>query len=155
MRRSLQIFLFALILLLGAAFLIWPVLRIVRVGFFGVTTGSDAGHFTFGYVLAIFRDPDLSVGLLNSAVIAVSVTFLCALISVPLALLAVHVDFVGKNLVNGRLLVPLILPPFVGAIGMRQILGRFGALTAIGQDVGIISAGNPVDWLGHARILGV
>src|SRR5205814_10259911 len=56
---------------------------------------------------------------------------------------------------SGLLLVPLVLPPFVGAIGMRQILGRFGVLTAIAQDVGAVSHGSPIDWFGKARLAGV
>ena len=56
---------------------------------------------------------------------------------------------------SGLLLVPLILPPFVGAIGMRQVLGRFGVLTAAAHDVGWVGANTPVDWFGGARLLGV
>ena len=61
----------------------------------------------------------------------------------------------AKSLVNGLLLVPLILPPFVGAIGMRQILGRFGVLTSIAHDSGLIEGNTPIEWFGSARILGV
>ncbi len=82
-------------------------------------------------------------------------TAVCTLVSVPLAVLSVRYEFAGKNLVSGLLLVPLILPPFVGAIGMRQILGRFGVLTALAQDAGIVSHGTPVDWLGAARFVGI
>ena len=42
----------------------------------------------------------------------------------------------------------MILPPFVGAIGLQQILGRFGALNAL---FGL----GPVDWLGQGRFFGV
>jgi iron(III) transport system permease protein len=50
--------------------------------------------------------------------------------------------------------VPLILPPFVGAIGMRQLLGRFGAFTAIAQHFGMVAPGAPFDWL-HFRMIGI
>ena len=66
-------------------------------------------------------------------------TILCTLISVPLALMSVRLKFWGKGFVTSLLLVPLILPPFVGAIGMRQILGRFGVLTALAQDAGFVA----------------
>ncbi len=56
---------------------------------------------------------------------------------------------------NALLLVPLILPPFVGAIGMRQILGRFGVLTALAQKSGYIPPHSPVNWFGSAQIIGV
>ena len=64
-------------------------------------------------------------------------------------------DFRGKGIANSLLLVPLILPPFVGAIGMRQILGRFGVLTSVAQDVGLIAHGHPVDWMGINRLIGI
>jgi iron(III) transport system permease protein len=48
------------------------------------------------------------------------------------------------------LLVPLVLPPFVGAIGMQVVLGRYGPLTRLvgGGPLGI-------DWIGKYRALGV
>ncbi|MDZ4199211.1 MAG: iron ABC transporter permease, partial [Kiritimatiellia bacterium] len=48
----------------------------------------------------------------------------------------------------GLLLVPMILPPFVGAIGFQRMLGTTGVLNAL---LGL----GPVDWLGRARIGGV
>ena len=151
-----QILLFLLLIALFGAFLFWPIAQTVRVGFQGVAKADGSyGSFTFGYVAAVFRDPLLRQGLINSATIAVCVTLLCTTISVPLALLSRRYDFMGKSLVNGLLLVPLILPPFVGAIGMRQILGRFGVLTSIAHDSGLIAGNTPIEWFGSARIIGV
>jgi iron(III) transport system permease protein len=155
MARVKQIILLALITAVFGVFLVWPILRIVRVGFFGFPTDATPGHFTLGYFAAIFQDHDLRRGLLNSGLIAVCVTALCLLISVPLAILSVRLDFRGKGIFGALLLVPLILPPFVGAIGVRQILGRFGALTSIAQHVGVVPIGAPVDWLGTFRLAGI
>ena len=155
MRFLLRSFLFLLIIAIFVAFLGWPIFQTVRVGFQGVATNGHYGRFTYEYVLAIFKDPLLRSGLLNSATIAVCVTLLCTLITVPLALLSRRYDFWGKGLVNALLLVPLILPPFVGAIGMRQILGRFGVLTALAQHAGLAAPNSPVNWFGSAQILGV
>lgn len=143
-----------LVLAVFAVFLLWPIYRVVRVGFFGIPGQPDEG-FTLAYFTGIFLDPGLRRGLLNSATIAVCVTLVCTLISVPLAMLSVRYDFPGKGILSGLLLVPLILPPFVGAIGMRQILGRFGMLTALAQDGGLVPEGTPVDWLGPARLVGI
>src|SRR4051794_9580174 len=150
-----QSLILAMILAIFGVFLIWPIGQVVRGGFFGVGGDGESSGFTFAYVAAIFRDPNLRAGLWNSLKIAVLVTILCTLISVPLAILSVRYQFVGKRWVSGLLLVPLILPPFVGAIGMRQILGRFGVLTAVAQDVGLVPHNSPVDWLGAARLLGI
>src|SRR5438093_2980025 len=125
-----------------AIFLLWPIAHVVKIG------------LRFDILLAVFRDDSLRRGLINSALIAVAVTVLCTIIALPLAVLAVRYDFAGKKLFSGLLLVPLILPPFVGAIGMRQILGRFGAMTALVQHLGFVATGTPIDWLGRARLLG-
>ncbi|MGH7177183.1 MAG: ABC transporter permease, partial [Tepidisphaeraceae bacterium] len=149
-------FLLAIIFAIFAMFLLWPVARVVRVAFFGIATDADGGHFTLGYVADVFLDPQLRAGLLNSAQIAVMVTLTCIVIAVPLAWLSVRYEFFGKSWVNALVLVPLILPPFVGAIGMRQILGRFGMLTSIAQHLGLVEPGTPVDWFGgRTRLLGI
>jgi iron(III) transport system permease protein len=140
-----------LLLAVFGVFLLWPIGQVLRVGFFGL----EGGRFTFRYLIAVFQDPALRQGLVNSTLIAVSVTLLCTIISIPLALLSVRLDFWGKGLVSGLLLVPLVLPPFVGAIGMRQILGRFGMLTSIAQDAHLVGRGTPIDWVGAARVFGV
>ncbi|MDB5300588.1 MAG: transporter permease, partial [Phycisphaerales bacterium] len=51
---------------------------------------------------------------------------------------------------SGLLLVPLVLPPFVGAIGIRMLLGRFGPLTTL---LGGGPAG--IDWTGKYRLAGI
>jgi iron(III) transport system permease protein len=156
MRFLLRYFLLLLILVVFAVFLGWPLFQTLRVGFTGMPSKAGGYEgFTFAYVAAVFQDPLLREGLLNSLFIAICVTGLCAVISIPLALLSRRYDFVGKGLVNGLLLVPLILPPFVGAIGMVQILGRLGALTAASEDAGFFSPGKPINWFGTARIFGV
>lgn len=128
-----------------AILLVWPILQIVRTGF----THPD-GTFTLSYLRLIFRDPVMVRGLLNAATVAVLVTLLALLIGFPLAVLSVRYTFPGRGLLNGLLLVPLVLPPFVGAIGMRMVLGRFGPLTQLlgGGPLGI-------DWIGRYRMLGV
>jgi iron(III) transport system permease protein len=146
---------FAGLLLLFTALLLVPIYVVVKVGFFGIPRPDAPGHFTLTYIAAIFQDPALREGLWNSVKIAVCVTALCILISVPLAVMSVRYDFWGKGLFTSLLLVPLILPPFVGAIGMRQILGRFGALTAVAHSAGMVGANTPVDWFGSLRLFGI
>ncbi len=156
MRTVRSYILFGLILAIFGVFLIWPICRVVQVAFWGITEpGKAPGQFTWAYLAGVFQDREFRSGLLNSATIAICVTFLCAAISVPLALMSVRLNFRGKGLVSGLLLVPLVLPPFVGAIGMRQILGRFGAMTAVAHDLGVGTAGSPIDWMGAARMLGI
>jgi iron(III) transport system permease protein len=154
--RLRQFIFLAAILLIFAVLLGWPLVQVLGVAFLGIPAAGQPSAFTSAYLAAVFADPNLRQGLINSTMIAVCVTLLCAAISVPLAMLSVRYDFIGKRLMSGLLLVPLILPPFVGAIGMRQILGRFGVLTAIAQDVGLVPRDHPIDWFGGgARLAGV
>lgn len=155
MSRTWALVFSAFVLAVFGVFLLWPIYQVVRVGFFGIPVEGQPSQFTLGYIQAIFLDPDLRRGLLNSAGIAVGVTTVCMLISVPLALLSVRYDFAGKGIAGALLLVPLILPPFVGAIGMRQILGRFGALSAIAAHLGLVEPGTPIDFFGSARVVGI
>jgi iron(III) transport system permease protein len=155
LQRSAPYWGLGLVLLIFAVFLVWPIVHVVRVGFYGVPVDGQRGHFTWAYILEVFRNHSLRMGLINSAAIAVCVTIICTIISVPLALLSRRYEFRGKGILNGLLLVPLILPPFVGAIGMRQILGRFGVLTSLAHDLGFIPANTPIDWVGATRLFGI
>lgn len=125
-------------------FLIVPVWLTIRGGFMD----RDAGRWTLDHLLLVFSDPTLRVGLLNATLIAGATTCCCLVISLPLAMLNVKCHFPGKKLWSAVILVPLILPPFVGAIGMRQLLGRYGAFNTLLGDAGI-------DWLGTAKFWGV
>jgi iron(III) transport system permease protein len=132
------------IALLGVA-LIYPILLTVRGGFAAdIATGED---FTLRHVLMVFRDPVLLGGLLNSLKIAATTTVIAILLAFPLAILGARYRYPFKTAFNALILVPLILPPFVGAIGARAILGRAGALNAL--------AGSEWDLLGSAKFWGV
>lgn len=127
--------------LLGVLFLT-PLVMVVRGGFF------DEGRFTFRYLIGVFRNPVYTEGLLNSLRIALGTLALSSSIAVPLAWMSHRYEFTGKKLLTGLLLVPMILPPFVGAIGFQRLLGTTGVLNAV------LHLG-PVDWLGHGRLAGV
>jgi len=142
MRRGTAWMVTALTFAALAALLLWPVARVVRGGF--VVDGA----FTLRYLTGVFRNPIYAEGLWNSLKLAAGTTLLALLAAVPLAWLAQRYDFAGKRWLTGLLLVPMILPPFVGAIGFQQMLGQYGALNAL---LGL----GPVDWLGRGRYLGV
>src|ERR1700676_1605814 len=80
-------------------FLIWPVLQIVKTGF----TRPD-GSLTLNYFWLVFHDPVLVRGLLNAAGIAICVTLLTLVVSLPLAILSVRYSFPGRGILNGLLL---------------------------------------------------
>ena len=134
-------FITAFLLLFFGLFFFLPVFQILRGGL-----RDTAGHFTFHYILEVFRNPIYLQGLWNSLLIAAATTALSLLIALPLAWLADRFDFPAKRFFSGALLLPMILAPFVGALGMQCIFGKFGALNAILEALHIVSPGNGPDW---------
>lgn len=113
------------------------------------------GKFTLDYIIEVFRNPIYLEGLWNSVQMAIYSTALTAAIALPLALLTDRYLFPGKNLFSALVLIPMILPPFVGAIGVKQILGQEGALNAFLETLHLIDPGHPIDWLGQSRMFGI
>lgn len=135
-----------LLLGLGAVFLVYPIWLTVRGGFVVDPAGVES-EFTLHHVLAVFRDPRLLAGLVNALLIASATTLLCLLFALPLGVLAARYEFPGKAILSALLLVPLVLPPFVGAIGVRHLLGRFGTINTILTDLGLAETG--IDFIGR------
>src|SRR5688500_5529330 len=114
----------ALLVLFFLVLLIWPIFNVVMTGF-----RTRDGGFTLDYLRLILTNPVLLRGLLNSTIVAVLTTALALVIALPLAVLSVRYDFRGRGIMSGLLLVPMILPPFFGAVGMRVVLARYVSLT--------------------------
>jgi iron(III) transport system permease protein len=150
MSRPVSILVFALTDLFFVFFFAWPIGETLRGAFF---TGE--GTFTLSYVAEVFRNPIYLEGLTNAFLFAVASTILTVFLALPLAFLSDRFLFPGKSILSGLVLVPMILPPFVGAIGIKQILGQQGALNALLQALGLMSADHPIDWLGQGRFWGV
>ncbi len=150
MSRQLSIFVFAFTAVFFLAFFVWPVALTLRGAFFDVD-----GRFTVAFVAEIFRNPIYLDGLMNSFYMAIGSTGLSFAIAMPLAFVSDRFDFPGKALFGGLVLVPMILPPFVGAIGVKQMLGQAGALNAFLGQIGLMDPTQPVDWLGQGRFWGV
>ncbi len=133
------------------ALLVYPILLTV-VGAFAADPSrginlSEPRSFTLSHFRLVFADPTVYTAILNSFQVAALTTITATLIALPLAVLAANFRFPGKSIFNALILVPLILPPFVGAIGIRAIIGREGALNAL--------LGTEFDILGHAKLAGV
>lgn len=150
MSRPLSIAVFALTSLFFFFFFLWPIAETLRGAF---VTGS--GQVTLDYIFEVFRNPIYLEGLWNSFLMGVFSTLLAMLIALPLAFMSDRYLFPGKGILGAAILVPMILPPFVGAIGVKQILGQQGALNAVLEGVGLMDPGAPIDWLGQSRLWGV
>ncbi|MCH2145426.1 MAG: iron ABC transporter permease [Phycisphaerales bacterium] len=140
------------ILALLAVALLWPIWLTIR-GAFLQDAASNATGWTFYHITEVFQDPVLRLGLFNAFAIAFCTTVLSILISAPLAWLVARWEFPCKSLLSAFLLVPLILPPFVGAIGVQHLLGRFGTLNTLLIDLGWINEG--IDFLGDGGFWGI
>jgi iron(III) transport system permease protein len=133
------------------ALLVYPILLTVAGAFAADPSRginfSEPSSFTLSHFRLVFADPTVYTAILNSFQVAALTTISATLIALPLAVLAANFTFPGKSVFNALILVPLILPPFVGAIGIRAIIGREGALNAL--------LGTEFDILGNAKLLGV
>ena len=137
----------AVILAVLGAFLIYPLGYVFREAFF------PGGRFSLAFFRTVAANPSTREAIGNSFLLAICSTLLTAALAIPLALVLVRYRFPAKGFLTGLLLVPMIMPPFVGAIGMRQVLARFGSLNLLLMGAGIFSS--PVDWLGSHRFWGV
>ena len=127
-------------------FLLLPIGLTVRGGF--VETGAEGQtQYTLRHFALVLANPLYREGLWNALVIACWTTALSIVIALPLALISARYKLPLKPVWNALILIPLILPPFVGAIGMRAVLGREGLINSL--------FGTSFDVLGDSRIIGV
>lgn len=145
MRRAWHYALFGGVMFLLVVFLLYPIFLTVRGGFYADAATKEG--FTFDNLAIALSDPRVLTGLFNSFKIACGTTALAIALALPLALISARFDFPGKKFFSAVVLVPMILPPFVGALGVRALLGRAGSINAL--------FGTEFDVLGEARLMGV
>ena len=133
-----------------AAFFVWPVLQILQGGFIDAD-----GRFTVRFLAELLADPKYLGGLRTSFLLACAATTLALLIALPLAVVSDRFLFPAKNLFGSLVLVPMILPPFVGAIGIKQIFGQYGALNALLQQLHVLAPGSTIDWFAAHQFWGI
>jgi iron(III) transport system permease protein len=138
-----------LLLLFFSAFLFYPVSFMLKGAFL-----AD-GHFSLKYFSLLLASPLQRESLENSLLIALLTTLFTTLLTLPLAQLMTRCHFYGKALFSGLLLVPMIMPPFVGAIGLKQMLARFGSVNLLLMKLGILAPNQPIDWLGQGGFWGI
>ena len=109
-----------------ASFLILPVGSV----FYSAFVNAD-GSFTHGHFGAFFSQTLMMEAFLNSLHVAVMSALVAALIAVPLAYFTVRFHFRGAILIQTLGVLPLIMPPFVGAVAMQLIFGRSGSVNLL------------------------
>ncbi len=121
-------------------FLVLPVATIMARAFL------NKGEVTFQYFPLLFSNELLMHSIGNSLLLGLVTTVLTTLLSFPLAVINVKWEFPGKSILMGLLLVPMVMPPFVGAIGILRFFARRGSVNL--SLLGLEWIEQPIDWLG-------
>jgi len=136
-----------LIISLAALFLFFP-LSCVLLGAF-----TDGGHLTLAFFAMMVQSPYYRSVIENSFNVAILVTVIVSIIAYPLAFAMTRIDLPRKSLIHGLLLLPLIVPPFVGVLGLKRLLGRFGPVNVLLMNVGLTESS--IDFLGGGKVTGI
>ena len=104
---------FGLILAVLLLFLVVPVGTVIYTAFVNETGALTVGHFANFFGQLVFRE-----SFFNSLGVALASTLFASIIAVPLAYLTVRFEFRGAVLIQTLGVLPLIMPPFVGAVAL-------------------------------------
>ncbi len=125
-----------------ALFLAYPIAYVFSQAFY------VNGRFSVTFFKLIFTNPLERQSVVNSVILGVVVTVATTLLSLPLSYFLVRYSFRGRSLLQGLILVPMVMPPFVGAIGMKQLFARFGSVNLILMKLNIIDQQSAINWFG-------
>src|SRR5512134_3300764 len=119
-------------LVLGAIASFLLLLLIIPVGTVFVVAFRDGdGSFTLGHFGTFFTTGLMRESFGNSLYVATASVLVASLIAVPLAYITVRFRFRGALLIQTLGVLPLIMPPFVGAVAMQLIFGRSGSVNLL------------------------
>jgi iron(III) transport system permease protein len=123
-----QLALAGFVALFLAFFLVLPVVRVMGVAFHG------PGGFTTRNVEDFFATSLFRESFFNSVYVAAMAVVLASVIAVPLAAILARYDYPGAGLIHALGAIPLVMPPFVGAVAMQLIWGRNGTVNLLLSD---------------------
>lgn len=116
------------ILLIGL--LIIPVLQVIYVAFLDPNTGAlTLQNFVDFFRTSLFRE-----SFLNSFYVSAMSVVVATVIALPLAYITTRFNFAGSVVIQSLGFIPLIMPPFVGAVAMQLIFGRNGTLNLLMEE---------------------
>jgi iron(III) transport system permease protein len=117
-------------LLLGLflfVFLVVPVARVVVVAF----QDPSSGAFTLINFVDFFGTSLFQESFVNSFYVAATSVVVATVISLPLAYFTTRFNFKGAVLIQTLGIIPLIMPPFVGAVAMLLLFGDNGSINLL------------------------
>jgi iron(III) transport system permease protein len=116
-----------LISLFLLAFLVIPVVQVVFVAFMDATTGEfTLLNFKDFFNTALFRE-----SFWNSLYVGAMSVLVASVFSMPLAYFTSRFEFRGAVIIQSLGIIPLIMPPFVGAVAMLMLFGRNGSVNLL------------------------
>jgi iron(III) transport system permease protein len=122
-RAALALLCFALLLV----FLIVPVATVIYVAF----KDPQSGALTLVNFADFFRNDLFMRSLMNSLWVSAMSVVLATLFAMPLAYITMRFEFRGAILVQTLGVLPLIMPPFAGAVAMQLLFGRNGSVNLL------------------------
>ena len=109
------------------AFLVVPVATVIYVAF----TEKGGGTFTLINFLDFVRTELFVRSFWNSVYVSAMTVLWSSAFALPLAYLTTRFEFRGAMLVHTLGFLPLIMPPFVGAVAMQLLFGRNGTVNLL------------------------
>src|SRR4051812_31167395 len=118
------------ILLFLVLFLVWPVGTVIWVAF------TEKGTSAFTLINFIdFARTDLFVRAFWNSLYVSAMAVVCAsALALPLSYITSRFTFPGAPLIQILGFLPLIMPPFVGAVAMQLLFGRNGSVNLLLDD---------------------
>jgi iron(III) transport system permease protein len=113
------------LLALLAAFILYPLLQVLYVALWG------PGGFTLAHLGAFFERALFREALVNTLFSGVAAVAFGSVLALPLAYFSVRYAFPGKPILQTLGILPLVIPPFVGAVALQLVLGRSGAVNLL------------------------
>ena len=121
-------------------FLIYPLLYVFKEAFW------IENKFNLTYFKLMVTDPNIRELVINSFKIGVMVTLITSVVSLPLAYFLTRFRYPGRDTLRAIILIPMIMPPFVGAIGMQQFFGLYGSVNMLLVKLNLIDITQTIDW---------
>ena len=111
-------------------FLAIPVAKVIFVAFQDPNTGNlTIINFVDFFNTSLFRE-----SFFNSFYVASMSVVIASIISMPLAYFTTRFNFGGTALIQTLGIIPLIMPPFVGAVAMQLLFGANGSVNLLLDD---------------------
>ena len=110
-------------------FLAIPVIVVCYTAF-----ADGQGGITFAYFSTFFSISLMQESFWNSLLVSTASVLFASLIALPLAYFTIRFEFRGALLLRTLGVLPLIMPPFVGAAAMQLIFGRSGSVNLLLND---------------------